>query len=340
VSYELCLEEALRGIYLESFNIIDAFITAFLTVWAIQGYRRGFLLSATGLTAFVASIYLSFKTYPILGAIVANVLNLPVSFADLASFLIIFAISHFAIGVLLYRPLYSLSNRLHKGLFLGGADRFFGVLPSTIGGIIWLSIILGIIVWFPINEYLKDLVITSSMGTPIVDAAAVMQPQAEEVVGKAIEDATKFADKKDTREEWKPNIPPDVRVRFDADAEKYMLTLVNSERAPRDLKILDFHPTLRDVARSHSMDMVKNNFFDHKSPTTGHVGDRLLSAGFIYISAGENLAFAGDVEIAHMLLMESQGHRENLLNRSFGRAGIGIVDAGPYGYMCTQVFTN
>lgn len=131
-----------------------------------------------------------------------------------------------------------------------------------------------------------------------------------------------------------------MRVRFDAGAEKYMLTLVNSERAPRDLKILDFHPALRDVARSHSMDMVKNNFFSHESPTTNHIGNRLLSAGFIYISAGENLAFAGDIEIAHILLMESRGHKENILNRSFGRAGIGIVDAGPYGYMCTQIFTN
>jgi len=325
---------------LESFNIIDAFIAAFLTIWAIQGYRQGFLLSATGLTSLLASIYLSFKTYPMLGAVLASALNMPASFADLASFLIIFTISHLAIGVLLYRRLYTLSNRLHRGLFLGGADKLLGILPSIIGGVIWLSIILGVLVWFPVNGYLKDLIITSSMGTPIVNAASVMQPQAEKVIGKAVEDAAKFANKQETREEWKPDIPPDVKVRFDPAAEEYMLALVNSERASRDLKILDFHPTLRDVARSHSMDMVKNNFFDHKSPTTGHVGDRLLSAGFIYISAGENLAYAGDIEIAHMLLMESQGHRENLLSRGFGRAGIGIVDAGPYGYMCTQVFTN
>jgi uncharacterized protein YkwD len=59
-----------------------------------------------------------------------------------------------------------------------------------------------------------------------------------------------------------------------------------------------------------------------------------------YIAAGENLALAQTVEIAHMGLMNSPGHRANILNPKFGRIGIGIMDGGIYGIMVTQNFRN
>jgi len=36
--------------------------------------------------------------------------------------------------------------------------------------------------------------------------------------------------------------------------------------------------------------------------------------------------------------MESAGHRENILRPEFTRIGVGVVAAGPYGRMFTQLF--
>ena len=56
--------------------------------------------------------------------------------------------------------------------------------------------------------------------------------------------------------------------------------------------------------------------------------------------AGENLALAQTLPIAHEGLMNSQGHRENILRTGFGRVGIGILDGGFHGLMISQEFRN
>jgi uncharacterized protein YkwD len=321
--------------------MIDLLIIVFLAAWIAHGYRRGFLISFTDLLVFVVSIYLATETYPTLSTLANESLSLPRSYANLLSFLILFGTAHFLLGILSIRLIYPLIVRLLAGLHLRKIDRFAGVLPAAIGGILWLSITLGILSWFPVSTYIKSLIDESRIGAPIVRTASIIQPQAERIAGKAIEDTIGFiTTKRDSGEEWRPNIPADARVRFDPAAETYMLLLVNREREVRGLRILAPDLRLRDVARAHSMDMVKHNFFDHKSPTTGYLDDRLLKAGIFYLAAGENLAYAQDIELAHTSLMESKGHRENILRRYYGKAGIGIVNAGQFGYMCTQVFTN
>jgi uncharacterized protein YkwD len=66
--------------------------------------------------------------------------------------------------------------------------------------------------------------------------------------------------------------------------------------------------------------------------------DRLAAAKISYTRAGENLAYAHSVAIAHRGLMESQGHRENILRPEFTSVAIGVVSGGPYGRMFTQLF--
>jgi uncharacterized protein YkwD len=59
-----------------------------------------------------------------------------------------------------------------------------------------------------------------------------------------------------------------------------------------------------------------------------------------FLAAGENLALARTLPMAHQGLMNSPGHRANILRASFGRVGIGIADGGRYGLMVTQNFRN
>jgi len=68
--------------------------------------------------------------------------------------------------------------------------------------------------------------------------------------------------------------------------------------------------------------------------------DRMNMANLHFSAAGENLALAQTVQIAHTNLMNSPGHRANILNPEFGHIGIGILDGGYHGLMISQEFTN
>jgi uncharacterized protein YkwD len=126
----------------------------------------------------------------------------------------------------------------------------------------------------------------------------------------------------------------------DADAEQEMLRLVNAERQRAGLPALRLDPTLTAVARAQSEEMFRLGYFSHVSPVHGDPSDRLAAAGAKYLVAGENLAYAPNVEIAHHGLMNSPGHRANILRPEFGRVGIGVIRSQAQGSMFSQEFTN
>jgi uncharacterized protein YkwD len=125
-----------------------------------------------------------------------------------------------------------------------------------------------------------------------------------------------------------------------ADLEAQMLELVNEERAKAGLDPLVPDPELTEVARRHAADMFARGYFAHRSPDGLDPFDRINAAGISFQTAGENLALAPTVSIAHRGLMNSPGHRANILNTDFGRAGIGIVQGGMRGLMVTQLFRD
>ncbi|MCR3921491.1 MAG: LysM peptidoglycan-binding domain-containing protein [Firmicutes bacterium] len=123
-------------------------------------------------------------------------------------------------------------------------------------------------------------------------------------------------------------------------AEQAMLNLLNAERVERGLKALRVDLALVKQARLKSQDMINLNYFAHQSPTYGSPFDMMKAAGISYRTAGENLAGAPTVERAHTGLMNSSGHRANILNVNYTHIGIGAVSGGPYGMMFTQMFVG
>ncbi|HHY60717.1 MAG TPA: hypothetical protein GX504_08870, partial [Clostridia bacterium] len=100
-------------------------------------------------------------------------------------------------------------------------------------------------------------------------------------------------------------------------------------RVQRGLPALEWNEEAAAVARDHSRDMRQTNFFSHNSPNTGTMADRLKKAGINYRAAGENIAFGqADAIHAHEGWMNSQGHRQNILNPEFKTLGVGV--AGKY----------
>ncbi len=116
-----------------------------------------------------------------------------------------------------------------------------------------------------------------------------------------------------------------------------MLGLVNDERTQRGLRPLTVDPVLTALARLKSQDLVQNRYFAHNSPTYGSPFQMMRDAGVQYRTAGENLSSAGNVHVSHYRLMNSDGHRSNILRASYTHVGIGIV-RNSSGVMVTQLF--
>jgi len=123
-------------------------------------------------------------------------------------------------------------------------------------------------------------------------------------------------------------------------AEREMLALINKARRGAGLAPLTFDGELAAVARGHSRDMVRNRFFGHISPRRGDLTARMKRAGLHAYAFTENLAQNRTVEGAHKGLMDSPGHRKNILDPRASRVGIGIVRDDSRGIMVTQNFAR
>lgn len=176
---------------------------------------------------------------------------------------------------------------------------------------------------------------------PQPEQPPTQQPKpAEEPSQQPSQPPTQQPDQQPIQEEPKQEQPaqePAPVQGLTADEQK-MFNLINQERASQGLKPLQIDLTLVKLARLKSQDMIDKNYFSHQSPTYGSPFDMMKAYGVSYRWAGENLAGAPTVESAHRNLMNSPGHRANILKSEFTHVGIGIIDGGPYGKMFTQMF--
>ncbi len=122
--------------------------------------------------------------------------------------------------------------------------------------------------------------------------------------------------------------------------ENLMLSLVNQARASAGLPALSIDLQLTKAARAKSQDMINKNYFSHQSPTYGSVSQMLKTFGISYRAVGENIACNSSTNGAHTALMNSSGHRANILGSQYTYIGIGIVDGGKCGKMFTQLFIS
>ncbi|WP_418128581.1 MULTISPECIES: CAP-associated domain-containing protein [Staphylococcus] len=100
--------------------------------------------------------------------------------------------------------------------------------------------------------------------------------------------------------------------------------LVNAERVQHGISTLDYSSGISDTARKHSEDMAEHQYFAHDNQSGESPFDRMEADGHEFNTAGENLAYGQTSSIfAHQGLMNSLGHRKNILNRKFKTLGVG-----------------
>ena len=132
-----------------------------------------------------------------------------------------------------------------------------------------------------------------------------------------------------------------------SDLERYMLQLVNQERTSRGLNALVLEQQLNLSAEEHSKWMLVTSIFSHTGINGSSATDRIQAADFNLQGSwrtAENLAvqsergevgYFDDVEDLHIALMNSPGHRANILNGDLVYVGIGI-ETGNFTYDNSQ----
>ena len=126
----------------------------------------------------------------------------------------------------------------------------------------------------------------------------------------------------------------DARI---AKLEQLIFHLINQERLNRNLNALTWNEDLAEVGRAHAAEMRDKHYFAHESPTPGLENplDRYIEAtGRTPRLIAENIYRAWgshsflneqDLRTAHKALMDSPGHRENILLGSANSVGVGLV---------------
>ncbi|MDR3559904.1 MAG: CAP domain-containing protein [Negativicutes bacterium] len=122
------------------------------------------------------------------------------------------------------------------------------------------------------------------------------------------------------------------------DEEQLAFELLNADRQANGLYLLSWNPQLAELARAHAQDMQRRDYFSHDNPEGQSPFDRMRQRGIKYRFAGENLASNSNVEAAEIALMNSPGHRANILNSHFGEVGIGVCHDNDGSVLVVQEF--
>ena len=106
--------------------------------------------------------------------------------------------------------------------------------------------------------------------------------------------------------------------------------LINAFREGHGCSILGWSSQAAQAAEDHSEDMAENNYFAHISLDGLSPKSRMREQGITTSNAGENLA-AGYQTILndHNGLVNSAGHRQNILSSAYQYVGVGVACETP-----------
>ncbi|MDD5693081.1 MAG: CvpA family protein [Patescibacteria group bacterium] len=317
-------------------NWVDIVIIITLLVFTLVGYWRGFIRQTLDLSVFIIALLLSFAFYRQFGQFISNHVHMASGFSNAIAFFSIW----FVVEVIYYILFVIFYDKIPEIVRDSKINRYFGFIPAIIRGALFIWIALSLLLILPIPARSKQSITNSWIGGPIVKTSPMIEGYIEKVFGQSIDDTITFLTVKPQSDESVDLGFKVANPKVCAADENKMLELVNLERTTRGLKPLIMSEKLREIARNHSADMFQRGYFAHNTPEGQTPFDRMDNAGIIYMQAGENLALAPDVDIAHSGLMNSPGHKANILTPDFRKVGIGCMSGGMYGKMFSQEFTN
>ena len=316
------------------FNWIDIVIFVILFFYGLEGYSVRFFTALLDLLSFVLSFVLGLKFYGIIGSLISNNFSIPRGISYAIGFFIVAIISELIFGLIIRR---FLRFKPHIFKFI---DHILGMLSGMLSGLILVSFLLSLIIALPVSSFLKNSVFKSRIGSSLVSRTQGFEKDLNNIFGGAVNETLNFLTVEPENNEVVMLHFKTDKFNTDENAENEMFDLVNRERVSRGLADLDSNDKLKEVARLHCEDMLSRGYFSHYTLEGLSPFDRMNKANIYYTYAGENLALSPNVIVAMQGLMNSPGHKANILSVNFGKIGVGVIDGGVFGEMFCQEFTD
>ena len=322
-------------------NFIDITIILVVLIYAWEGYTLGFIRGIADFLSFLVSFLFGLTFYDIFGSFLVSTFNIPKGFGNALGFFLAAFLSELVLSFLLRTFILPfILQRVKEYNYSLKAEKIIGIFPGIASAVVLLAFVLTMIVALPLSPFLKNAVSASRLGEPLVSNIQGFDKQLNNVFGGAVNDALTFLTvEPQSQELLKLNFMTN-NISVDRSGETQMLALLNKERTSRGIPALVEDEPLRGVARAHCTDMFQRGYFSHYTPEGKSPFDRMGEANITFTYAGENLALAPNTDLAMKGLMNSPGHKANILSKNFGKVGIGVIDSDIYGEMFCQEFTN
>ena len=326
---------------LRNIEYIELFVYIFIVFFVINGWKKGFLLQFFYLMVLLISIALSFRYSDQVGSYISSWFNSNIQLSEIFG------------GVLIFITVLTVSSFFQN--FLANNQKQRDVGNKLLGGFVSLlvsnlilTLIFTITSIFSVPQFFEDTLENSNLVSFYTDTSGTPQQALELITGtdliKVVSRIKDLTGKSSVvvGEQGCIEIPKYSLSNLSNNNEQKdeLYELLLAERSNQNLAPLELSEKLSNIALNYAYVMYQDGFWCHKNPKNGElVGDRLSKQGFPYIDIGENLALSSSVRSGHISLMNSESHKNTILDNEFKRVGIGIV-SGPLGLIIVQIFSS
>lgn len=320
------------------FNWIDWIIFFVVFYHIIDGWDKGVVSILGSTVAFLISLWVAVRFNTQVGGFVGGKLGLLVVWRDALGYILLAMPTEIILNSLIERQIKKAPSEVTSSL----VSRIFGSIFAVENALIFIAFLLLVILVLPLRGTIRRDIKDSVIGHKLVVMANQYGGSVRSSFDSLYQESLKFITiKPQSQERIDLNVNPKPnQLTIDAAGEELMVALVNEERVKAGFLPLRVDDRLVTVARDHSLDMFRRRYFSHVSPEGQNINYRARQQQVVYTLIGENLAYAPDVETAYTGFMNSDAHRRNILDPTFTRIGIGIIDGDVYGKLFTQVFAN
>lgn len=317
-------------------TLVDILVIVMLGVYVLEDVRYGFLHGLVELAGLLVALLAALLAYPVVSAQLVETFSVPIGLAKPIGFGLVWLVTGFLFSLTIRRMAASSA----QDVAASSIGKALGVVTGLARGVMVGMLTLGIVSALPLPEPVTSAVRDSQLGSRLAERGESVQRALGGVVAEAVQESIAILT---VRPDSSERVALSFKVanpRIDPDAEAQMLVLLNRARTENGLEPVTMDPTIREVARRYSVTMFQLGYFAHLGEDGSSPFDRMRAGGATFRAAGENLALAPTVQVAHDGLMNSPGHRANILNERYRRIGIGVADGGMHGKMYTQNFAD
>jgi len=326
-------------------NWIDLVVIFYLLVHLIGGMRRGLFSILVSLISFILALMIAFFTYGYSAFFLVENFGIDKSYANVLGF---FA-NIFIVKVVIFLVVYKVLSGITSPITNSSLNRLAGSLVLFVYGLVVIFLIFSITLSFSLPEFMNKQILTSTTGEIVNNDPLKLNDKFKNIFGDVLKttiekfDFLTVENSLKNKDEEAENIELPFKIfdfRIDEQMEMDMLEMVNYERNLSGLDILIIDEKACEVAREYGKNMFENGYFSHTDLNGNDHSYRMKEGGVEFMMSGENLALSQDLESAHEGLMNSTGHRKNILHPFFHRVGIGVIDGGEYGIIFVQNFAD